>query len=458
MNSITHGTQSDKGAASAIANFSKKFKLYTILKSCNAYKTKGYSVISIFMYLLGVVFTNRSMYMNFITGRHSEQFCKDTVYRFLNSTAINWEKFTTLLACTISSKSITNLTDETRKNVFIIDDTLFERQNSKKVELLSKVYDHSKHSFKRGFRLLTLGWSDGNTFLPVNGCLLASEKEQNLYQRASQDIDKRSVGHQRRVRAQTKATAVMLELLEQAIKSNMKASYVLFDTWFCSPSSLFSVKKLELDVIAMAKKTPKIHYIVDGKKKSLTEIYRSSKKRRGRSRYLISVEAKVSKDDQVLPVKIVYVRNRNKRNDYLALISTDMTISEDEIVRVYGKRWDIEVFFKVCKSYLKLAKGCRSLSYDAASAHVAIVFARYMMLSTEQRMHLDQRSLGEIFFYICDELTDITLHESLYLLMQALLTNISDKISLTEKQLEELIHTFIETLPEKIRGSLILCT
>lgn len=51
--------------------------------------------------------------------------------------------------------------------------------------------------------------------------------------------------------------------------------------------------------------------------------------------------------------KVVYVRNRNKRKEYLCLISTDVNLDENEIIRVYGKRWDIEVFFKVCKSYLK---------------------------------------------------------------------------------------------------------
>ena len=52
------------------------------------------------------------------------------------------------------------------------------------------------------------------------------------------------------------------------------------------------------------------------------------------------------------PVKVVYVRNRNKRKEYLCLISTDTNLDENETIRIYGKRWDIEVFFKVCKSYL----------------------------------------------------------------------------------------------------------
>nr|WP_208107146.1 transposase [Halanaerobium congolense] len=144
----------------------------------------------------------------------------------------------------------------------------------------------------------------------------------------------------------------------------MPASHVLFDTWFCSPSSLIAVKNIGYDVIAMAKKTSKVHYLYNGEMQPLTKIFRENRKRRGRSRYLLSVEVTIVKDEQSIPARIVYVRNRNKRNKYLALITTDMKLTEEEVIRIYGKRWEIEVFFKVCKSYLKLSKECRSLSYD----------------------------------------------------------------------------------------------
>ena len=80
----------------------------------------------------------------------------------------------------------------------------------------------------------------------------------------------------------------------------------------------------------------------------------------------------VVKDGKIIPTKVVYVRNRNKRKEYLCIISTDISLNEDEIIRIYGKRWDIEVFFKVCKSYLNLSKECRSISYDAMTAQAAI--------------------------------------------------------------------------------------
>lgn len=100
--------------------------------------------------------------------------------------------------------------------------------------------------------------------------------------------------------------------------------------------------------------------------------------------------------------------NRNKRKEYLCIISTDSSLDEDEIIRTYGKRWDTEVFFKICKSYLNLSKECNSLSYYAMTAYTAVVFTRYMMLSVESREANDNRSLGELFLYVTDEMSNFT--------------------------------------------------
>lgn len=47
-----------------------------------------------------------------------------------------------------------------------------------------------------------------------------------------------------------------------------------------------------------------------------------------------------------LPVKLVFVRNRNKKREWLAILSTDVTLDAAEIVRIHGMRWSIETFFK----------------------------------------------------------------------------------------------------------------
>ena len=155
----------------------------------------------------------------------------------------------------------------------------------------------------------------------------------------------------------------------------------------------------------------------------------------------------VVKDEKIIPAKVVYVRNRNKRKEYLCLISTDTSLSEDEIIRIYGKRWDTEVFFKVCKSYLNLSKECNSLSYDAITAHTAVVFTRYMMLSLESRESNDSRSLGEIFLYFTDEMSDITWIQAFQMLLQMFQNILVDELELSEEKLDELVDAFMNAIP-----------
>ncbi len=449
MNSITQAIENENLLKEKTEYFFHKYDVGEILRASNAYKEKGIPVIKIVQYLFMLVFRNCSMYISMRSGRDTADFDKDTVYRFKNSIKVNWLHFITLLSAKIIKETIEKLTNESRVNVLIVDDSVCQRDRSKKVELLAKVFDHSKNKYRRGFRMLTLGWSDGNTFLPINGSLLSSEKKDNRYNEAN-DIDKRSNGYKRREMAQKKAPEVMLRMLEAAKTALIPAKYVLFDTWFCFPSTVASVKKLGYDVIAMTKKTPKIYYNYKGEKLPVTEIYRRNLKRRGLSRYLLSVEVKIKDDKTEIPIKLVYVRNRNKRSDYLVLLSTDVGLSEDEIIRIYGKRWDIEVFFKVCKSMLRLTDECRSLSYDAMTAQMAIVFARYMMLAVEARTREDDRTLGDLCFLFSEELKDITLAIAMNIMMNIFRNLVGEYLLLSEGEIDALMVVFLDKLPSEL--------
>ena len=126
----------------------------------------------------------------------------------------------------------------------------------------------------------------------------------------------------------------------------------------------------------------------------LNKILSICKECHGRSKYLLSLNVMVCKDRKI-PAKIVCVRNKKNKKDWIAFICTNPALSEEEIIRVYGKRWQVEVFFKTCKSYLQLVSECYSWSFEALTAHIAIVFTRYLMIAMEQRRCEDDRTLGE---------------------------------------------------------------
>ena len=450
MNTIAQKA-SDVQMAGTVSRFMKRYGIYRLLKACGAYKEKGISVVRLFVYMLQMVFVDRSMYMQMRTGRWTEGFSKNTYYRFLNSMKVNRERSCLLLSETIIRQSLEPLTGEGRKRVFIVDDTLYRRYGYKKTELSAAVFDHVDMKTRRGYRALTLGWSDGNTFIPVAHRLLSSPNEDKVLG-PQREVDGRTLAGRRRRQARRKATVVMVELLRDALKAGIKASYVLFDSWFAQPAQIMQIKTMGLDTIAMVKKSGQTCYRWQGERLNIKQIFSRNRKRPGRSKYLLSVEVMIQsrdKDTVDIPARIVYVRNRAKKKEWLAILCTDMSLSETEIIRIYGKRWDIEVFFKTCKSYLKLTTECHSLSYDALTAHTVIVFVRYMLLALEQRTATDERTLGDLFLLMVDELKDITFSLSIQLIYAALLESIYELFQPTEKQISLLTENFVSRLPRR---------
>lgn len=62
--------------------------------------------------------------------------------------------------------------------------------------------------------------------------------------------------------------------------------------------------------------------------------------------------------DRKIPIKIVCVHNKMNEKDWIVFICTNLALSEEETIRVCGKKWQIEVFFKTCKSYPQLISEC----------------------------------------------------------------------------------------------------
>jgi hypothetical protein len=113
--------------------------------------------------------------------------------------------------------------------------------------------------FYKGFRMLTLGWSDGATFIPLDFSLLSSKTSQ--INGISSKIDKRNSGYKRRVEALQSAPEQIPNMIQRALNSGVDASYVLMDTWFTHQPLIKNIKELGIDVIGMVKKL-KQRYLV----------------------------------------------------------------------------------------------------------------------------------------------------------------------------------------------------
>lgn len=149
----------------------------------------------------------------------------------------------------------------------------------------------------------------------------------------------------------------------------------------------------------------------------------------------------------------MYVRNRNKRNDYLVLATTDLSLNEDEIIQLYGKRWSIEVYFKICKQHLRLAK-YQGLSYDGIFAHTITVAVSYLILAVQHREQADERTMGELFYLMIEELSDISFSEAIVQLLELFKEVFANEMILSEETLNNIMSQFIQKLPQSTQRQL----
>ena len=97
------------------------------------------------------------------------------------------------------------------------------------------------------------------------------------------------------------------------------------------------------------------------------------------------------------------------------------------------------------------------MSYDAMTAHVSIVLARYMLLSLEQRRKVDKRSIGELFYISCDKLQDLQYMDALVMVLKKLVSMITEKWLFLENELNAMLDSFLENLPDLWQSCLKRC-
>jgi hypothetical protein len=409
--------------------FSKFVSLPNALfRACKA-KSQGFELLKIFQTLFFLVFQQRNFWRVSVNSKSALEFSRDTVYRFLNSPWHNWRHFLNLIARKVIFFFRTLTSDDKRK-VFVVDDSSFNKNCSKKVELISKIYDHVEKRYLRGFRLLTLAFTDGVSLIPIDFSLLSSQKHLCP---VNSDIDKRSHGWKRRLEALKTAPDVLLDMIDGAVDIITKGSYIVFDSWFCVPSLIRRIQERGLHVTGRLKndqtyflfrRNSKNTFVTLGMLfRKLDKIPAKVRRRQQQTPDILGslcVALPAVEGYEALPVRIVFLKNKNAPQDWVAILTTDLQLTEEEVVIMYTKRWKIEEFFKVAKSLLKLEGEFQGRSYDMLVTHTTLVCTRYIFLELERRRSKDIRTCGELFYYCCDELVDLKVREAIAVIFEAL--------------------------------------
>lgn len=417
-----------------IDSFFDNLAVGTLLNRAGIRKLRGASPLRLFRAIFTLAFTRENFFRGIV--QQDIGFGKDAAYSLLQGANYNWRKLLLLLAARISSVFYL-LTDEDRRKVLIIDDTTYERPHSRHVELLARVHDHCLNRFTKGFKMLTLAWSDGVSTVPMDFALLSSRDPKNRLCEGKRLLDQRCCAAIRRREAVTKSTELLEAMVKRVLANGVEASYILMDSWFGWPSIIMNLHR-QRPVICMLKDMASIRFQHQNVSRRLGEIYRNLSKKPGRAKILADTLVTLADG---LPARIIFVRHRTSRK-WLGLLSTDLALSAEEIVQIYGKRWDIEVMFKVIKHHLNLEREVQLRNFDGLVAHATVVLIRYCFLSYQQRMEADERALGSLFFACADEMADITLLEA----FDRILTLAQDNIRQLGEFAEDAVRKIIDAV------------
>ena len=427
----------------AVSEFLKEIGLGKITHLINFKRASRVTLTQAIVWLMQARFARLSMEK----AKPNPAFSTRAVRNLLNDGRINWQRLVALTACAIINL-LRPFIDCRRKFALVLDDTLVQREYSKKTELLANVYDHNEKRYVHGYRGLTVGWTDGNTFLPVNFALMSSKNKRNIVGTAAQTTDLRTQAGKRRVQAQSQMNDVAVQLIKQPLAQGVPADYVLMDTWYSSPKMFHAMADLGLDSVAMMKRSKKLYVTYRHRQLSIKALYRRfhQRGRKVHDNYLYSCVVMAHDGEKEFPLKLVFVAKRNNVNDYLVLATTKLTLTPETIVQLYERRWSIETYFRAAKQYLRLDK-TQSQSYDGQCGYMAITVLTYQLLAWQERLSTDDRTIGDLFYIMNEALPEIQFIEALVYLIAEL-----EKVK--EKLVSESLDKFITSLPVTLQNVL----
>lgn len=169
--------------------------------------------------------------------------------------------------------------------------------------------------------------------------MVSSRKDKNCLNPVDgKDIDARRSADKRIIESRKSKTDLVVELVSKALKNGIMADYVLFDTWFTTESLVSRIRALGIHVIGMVKHTNNASYYYKNEgcfdlKSLYSKLLRKGTINAGRE-IIGSVIVKSRKERMSL--KIVFVRNRNNKDKHNCLLSTDTTLTKEQIIKTYA--------------------------------------------------------------------------------------------------------------------------
>ena len=393
----------------------------SILKNANFVKKREgaspYLVVLHFVYML-VMNKKISTFMN----QSNDSLKKDTYYRLLQNSSYNWRKLLSLTNLKIL-KQLHKVQDSSSVKVLIIDDTV-EGKTGKYVEgSRDALWSNKEKRNIRGINVVSLNYSDGYSNFMLDFAIAMGNYARVKFEEFTQEVDVRTIAYKRRLEIMDGKSQIAIDMVTRALKSGIYADYLLVDSWYSKPAFLKEMNDLGLKVISRIANNNKIWNFA-AKEKTLNAIYEKFKnlKKEKVGTYGKKIKFKyfsvVVEHKNAGKIKIVFIKTKEK---LIPIASTDLEISDEEIIDIYKRRWDIEQGYKELREHFGFGKEENRI-YEALIARITLSFFSYNIVSYINRISHEPKTIGGLFKDLECEL------HTLSIAMQAFI-EIMDKIA-----------------------------
>lgn len=414
----------------------KFFEFKSVFNPLNAIKKRGYSLSNILSVFITLPFLHHgSVHSLFKSGSKGlASGGKDVYYRAKNREDIGWRKLlTNIVKRFVRIVAAKGEEVEAGNRCLIIDDSLLGK-TGRKIEYVSRLWDHVTHRSILGLRFLLLCYYDGRSTLPIDFSIHRElgKNEQKPYGLTKRHLKQQhrngrtegSEGHQRAQEVDKSKIEIGIQMIKRGLRY-LKVDYVLMDSWFTSESMIACVRghiKQNVHLIGMMKMS-KAKYIYKDKFYDAQALLKVVKRTMGikRCRKIKSAYIVVDVLYKDYPVRLYFSRF-GQRGKWHLILSTDRSLSYVKMIELYQIRWTIEVLFKECKGFLNLGN-CQSNNFDAQIADTTISMIQYILLTLKKRFdHYESR--GEIFKNTSEQMGERRLHLRLWELLIVIMKTI----------------------------------
>ena len=230
---------------------------------------------------------------------------------------------------------------ESLDGVIVIDDTIEEKEYTDENELICWHWDHSKGRNIKGINFLSALYVTDQGALPV-AFDLVTKIEAYVDEKTGKLRRKSSISKNERYRM----------LLRVCIHNQIKFRYVINDSWYASSDNMKMIKRdLKKEFVMPLKSNRKVAL---------------SKEQKMSGQYLavsllelpLETPAEIWLEEVAFPLhltKQVFI-NEDQSQGLLYLVTSDLTLSSDQIQKLYQRRWSVEEYHKSLKQNVSLEK------------------------------------------------------------------------------------------------------